>query len=410
MKLAAPADTGNLGGAPWPSPDDLSEMQASDYVLHASAGRLHRVPVVKSTLPHDPLGHPQMIHAARAPDGAIYVNQGSLMCRTEDEGRTWTAYPRGDAAGRRPSPILGADMYPYNGPFAILDDGTFVLVGSNDGIRTDPIEIMGSADQGRTWSVHSRLALPPRYDERYFHSLQLIGGRTLLLLYCCRDRLIWEPPASGVMHLLAFRSSDGGHTWSEPFLVCDWGTEGAVAELGGGRLLAVVRYQRPRMPDDTAEDLEPQGARGDLAWKHVFLVDSMDGGRTWGNLRQLTTIFGQCFGAPAVAGDGTIAVVHDTRYGPGPPSGRVMLSRDGGETWADEAVYLYYGSAVSGFSASVTLDDGDVLSIVGTCDHEPARTVWDAAIGHTQVTAIRWNPGKLPSHPVEHPLEEVERE
>ena len=65
-------------------------------------------------------------------------------------------------------------MYPYNGPFAILDDGTFVLVGSNDGVRTDPIEIMGSADQGRTWSEHSRLALPPRYDERYFHSLQLI--------------------------------------------------------------------------------------------------------------------------------------------------------------------------------------------------------------------------------------------
>ena len=178
MKLAAQADTGNLGGAPWPSPDDLSQMQASNYVLHASAGRLHRVPVVKSTLPHDPLGHPQMIHAARAPDGAIYVNQGSLMCRSEDEGRTWSAYPRGDAAGRRPSPILGADMYPYNGPFAILDDGTFVLVGSNDGVRSDPIEIMGSADEGRTWSVHSRLALPPRYDERYFHSLQLIEGRT----------------------------------------------------------------------------------------------------------------------------------------------------------------------------------------------------------------------------------------
>ena len=180
--------------------------------------------------------------------------------------------------------------------------------------------------------------------------------------------------------------------------MCDWGTEGAVAELGGGRLLAVVRYQRPRMPDDRAEDLEPQGARGNLAWKHVFLADSPDGGRTWGNLRQLTTVFGQCFGAPAVAGDGTIAVIHDTRYGPGPPSGRVMLSRDSGETWADEAVYLYYGSGVSGFSASVTLDDGDVLSIVGSSDHAPARTVWDAAIGHTQVSAIRWNPGELVSH------------
>ena len=393
LRLDATTDTGNLGGAPWPSPDDLLAMQASDYVLHAAGGRLRRVPVAKSILPHDPAGHPQMIHAARAPCGAIYVNQGSLMCRSDDEGRTWTSYPRGDAAGREPSAVLGLDMYPCRGPIAVLDDGALVHVGTNDGIRSDPIEIMGSTDQGRSWRAHSTLTLPARYEERYYHSLRRIEGGTLLLLFCCRDRLVWEPPASGVMHLLAFRSDDGGHTWSEPALVCNWGTEGAVAELGGGRLLAVVRYQRPRMPDE----LEPQGARGNLAWKHVFLADSPDGGRTWGNLRQLTTVFGQCFGAPAVSGDGTIAVIHDTRYGPGPPSGRVMLSRDGGETWADEAVYLYYGSGVSGFSASVTLDDGDVLSLVGTCDHEPARTVWDAAIGHTQVTAIRWNPGELVS-------------
>jgi len=166
-------------------------------------------------------------------------------------------------------------------------------------------------------------------------------------------------------------------------------------------LLAVIRYQRPRMPNDHSNDLEPQGARGDLAWKHVFLADSFDSGQSWGNLRQLTTIFGQCYGAPVEASDGTIAVIHDTRYGPGPPSGRVMFSHDGGSTWADEAAYLYYGTAVSGYAASLPLSNGEVLSIVGTCDHDPAKSVWDAAIGHTQVSAIRWAPGAMPSRSVE---------
>ena len=172
MRLAAPSDTGNLGGADWPSPADLARMQASDVVLHASGGHLHWVPVRKSVLPHDPFGHPQMVHAARAPDGAIYVNQGSLMCRSDDAGATWVAYGRGDAASRRPASTPGAYLYPYNGPFAILDDGTFVLTGSNDGVTADPLAIMGSSDQGRTWTVRSRLALPARYDERYFHSLR----------------------------------------------------------------------------------------------------------------------------------------------------------------------------------------------------------------------------------------------
>jgi len=105
-------------------------------------------------------------------------------------------------------------------------------------------------------------------------------------------------------------------------------------------------------------------------YKHVFLVDSDDEGRSWQNFRQLTTVFGQCYGYPAALSDGTVVVIHDTRYGPGPPSGRAMISYDEGETWEDEVYYLCEGGA---YSASVVLEGDVILTIVGE-------------------TAIRWKP------------------
>ena len=104
-------------------------------------------------------------------------------------------------------------------------------------------------------------------------------------------------------------------------------------------------------------------------------------------------MFGQCYGFPAPLSDGTVAVVHDTRYGPGPESGRAMISRNEGAAWADEAYYLWYGLAASGYSQSVVFDDDTILTVAGLSDRTDGNPGnWNNWTGHSDVVAIRWRP------------------
>ena len=149
-----------------------------------------------------------------------------------------------------------------------------------------------------------------------------------------------------------------------------------------------VRYQRPLLPDDSAEVRQLAGK----IFKHHFLVDSDDGGLSWKNLRPLTTVLGQCYGYPAALNDGTVVVIHDTRYGPGPDAGRAMISHDEGQTWEDEVYYMYFGKGQSSYSRSVVLSDGTILTLGGTSNHPDAKKKWHYAIGNSHLTAIRWKP------------------
>ncbi|MAE67458.1 MAG: hypothetical protein CMJ18_24625 [Phycisphaeraceae bacterium] len=127
-------------------------------------------------------------------------------------------------------------------------------------------------------------------------------------------------------------------------------------------------------------------------YKHIFLADSEDEGRTWKNVRQLTVVFGQCYGYPAALSDGTVVVVYDTRYGPGADCTRAMISRDEGQTWQDEAYYLAHGKGASGYTQSVTLDDDTIVTVSGTSDRTDGDGSWSSWTGHTDMTVIRWRP------------------
>ena len=170
--------------------------------------------------------------------------------------------------------------------------------------------------------------------------------------------------------------------------------------MASGKLLAAVRYQRPLLPGDPPSLIELTGKSHQLAfgkypkfpYKHVFLADSWDGGRTWKGLRPLTTVFGQCYGTAVGLKDGTAVLVHDHRYPRELSTGRAMISHDEGETWEDEVYYLYYGIGLSGYSQSVALKDGLILTVAGTSDYLPGRESWNAAVGHSDFTAIRWKP------------------
>ena len=155
-----------------------------------------------------------------------------------------------------------------------------------------------------------------------------------------------------------------------------------------------MRYQRDKHPQDSAEIVNHMGAYPrtpeNLGFKNVFLVNSSDDGATWTRPRMLTTVYGQTFGYPAVQSDGTAVVVHDTRYGPGPPGSRAMVSRDEGQTWEDEVYYLDSTNFTGSYSASLVLEDDTILTIAASS----VGGSWDAVRDKTDLYAIRWKPVK----------------
>jgi len=50
---------------------------------------------------------------------------------------------------------------------------------------------------------------------------------------------------------------------------------------------------------------------------------------------------------------------------------------------------MYYAAGISGYSQSVLLEDNLILTIAGTAEQDGG---WDALIGNSDLTAIRWKP------------------
>ena len=359
-------DTEILGGVPIPTAEKLAAMQEGQYILHARDGKLTKVAVEKSRVPY--VSPVQGV--ALAPDGTVYVMQQNLICESKDGGRTWTSYELGSGPA-------GENL---TGPFEVLSDGTFVCApGVYGGKRTDPVAMWASSDKGRSWEQISQIELPAEYFERYIMGLSRLADDTLLWRIQGRNAKYQDDDftklLSGKNTLLLYRSLDKGRSWRGPSIMCDWASEGGIVRTAPGKLLATIRHQRPPLPDDPPDLLAKTGASrfGDnYPYKHVFLADSEDEGLTWKNFRQLTTVFGQCYGFPVALSDGTVVVSHDHRYPGGLPA-RTMISYDEGETWEDEVYYLFEEGGGSDFSRSVVLEDDVILTIVGA-------------------TAIRWQP------------------
>jgi hypothetical protein len=378
--------TYNLGGVPEPSGDELATMQKGQYILHARAGKLTRVPVEKVRLPYDPKGHPQVANLALDPDGTVYVNQMTLMCKSADGGRTWKSY-ESTMEGSPPR------KFSPNNSFQILSDGTFV---SAHRVADSPeVGVFASRDEGRTWEKISELPNPAGCPTRHADVLCRLSDDTLLLPI--ESRFEWrEDP------LYVFRSLDRGKTWSGPTemntgpgFVGGNSYETMIAPMASGRLLAVIRYHGGVVPQWPLVDPERR-----MWYKTVFLSDSEDGGKTWKNLRPLTNVHGQCHGHGLGLSDGSVIVSFDHRYPPGTPSGKAMVSYDEGRTWQDEVYYLYFGSYITGFSQNVELADGTILTIAAMNDHSPECPMFDYPSrrcshcklpGNTDVWAIRWN-------------------
>ena len=380
----AKLQTDELGGVPHPSVEQLVAMHKGEHVLRARNGKLTRVPAEKTVLPFDPEFHPQGGIVYHATDELIYARQATLMSKSTDGGRTRTSWKVERSEG-------------YWDDLQVLADGTFVRVlFTADENSKDPVKVQESKDEGHTWRDIAQIdvQVPGGYQKRYQHwTMTKLPDDTLFCGMDLRDEQYGGDRflTSGTV-LTAYRSQDAGHTWEGPIKVCDWAAEGGIVQLpsGSGKLLGSIRYQRGLLPDDSPATRELAGR----FFKHHFLVDSHDGGLTWKNLRPLTTVLGQCYGYPAVQSDGTVVVIHDTRYGPGPDAARAMVSHDEGKTWENEVYYMYFAKGQSSYSRSVVLSDDTILTLGGTSEHPDAKKAWPNAIGHSHLTAIRWRPVK----------------
>ena len=236
------------------------------------------------------------------------------------------------------------------------------------------VHVWKSADEGRSARKIGSIRLPTERFVRYtVFGLNLLSDGTLI----CRVKL-YGIVSSGRDTLMLYRSTDRGRHWQGPHKLANWCSQGDIITTPAGNLLATLRYQRGRRETDRP-DTDRRG------FKHLFLAESVDKGLTWQNLRPLTTVFGQCYGCPAVQADGTVVVIHDTRYGPGHRGSRAMVSYDQGRTWADEVYYVSYTEDRAEPSFSVVLADDTILSIVG------ADIKWQGPI---DLFAIRWKPAR----------------
>lgn len=388
--------TYNLGGVTEPSREDLAVMQQGQYILRAHGGRLSKVPAEKTLLPFDPVVNYQQVHAVMGAEGTIYFSHGSTLSKSSDGGRTWSSHELTLAASQ-------------NCSFQVLSDGTFVGVRAGGPEDPSRVVVWASGDEGRTWEELSEIDNPVASPVRHADTLCRLPDDTLLLPIESRYDRGLDP---NYVHC----SMDGGKTWSGPkgpysseavfvedhweyaattgpsFLGC-YCHEVMIANMASGKLLAIIRYHGPVVPQWPM--IDPGRSVG---YKNVFLADSEDRGCTWKNFRQLTHVGGQCHGFGVGLNDGSVVVTHDHRYPPGTPANKAMISHDEGRTWEDEVYYISFGSVPegqAGFSESVVLEDDTILTIAATTDmarekYLRASTSGRSTLGSTDVWAIRW--------------------
>lgn len=383
LVIEAEVKSDRLGGVDVPSAEVLTEMRDSQYILHARGGELKRVPVERILLPHDQPTNPQAVDLIRAPDGTLYAGTGNLICKSTDSGRTWTSHARA--------------LEPKAFFMQVLEDGSFIAMSSEGEHPHSRVVFVSSNDEGRSWRKISEIPNPsPKhwggaiYLEKLADGALLAGiGHPSHVFEDIKGRLVLK---SGESEMYVYRSEDGANSWSDPVAVHDWCSEGDVSMTPSGKLIAAHRYQRPVLPEDPP-DIEKQTESTSPGWpyKHVMTVESSDQGRSWQNPRFLTTVFGQTHGSIVALSDGTVIVVHDTRYGPGPAGSRAMISYDEGENWEDEVYYLDHTVFVGSYADSIVLEDDLVLSLVASSE---ADNTWEAVKNKTDHYLIRWRPEK----------------
>jgi len=283
--------------------------------------------------------------------------------------------------------------------FTALKDGS-LIVATGGGDRKS-IRIYVSKDKGQTWQQTTTIKAEPfeQIGEGFMSMTQIDDGRILFpLSRWIRKTEEWIPETKRNMLNRAlknhsvFVSKDGGKSFTEAYTTFYCCCETQIIQLKSGNLLGAFRHQRYRRWWDTKENLAALGAPDThLPFKHVFIGDSNDGGRTWQNLRPVRDKtgkaligFGECHGQLVQAADGRVVLVHGNRYPGEHGEIRARVSCDEGKTWLPEVYHMAHGR---GYASSVALSDGTIVTVTGNVNLVNMLKIPCPAV------AIRW---KLP--------------
>jgi len=386
------------------------EPEEDDFqgILYSRGGRIHELPAERIRLPR--YASEGSWNFTVTNDNMIYlmaettaIGAADELMRSGDGGRTW-------------------DVVNVTRPVrSVLPDGTLltthVCSGSAERWPTEDGRLLlyRSVDQGQTWQdLGGPGPLPGGLSPQAGSVTQLRDGT-----------LVWPIGIAvpGTSHATyAFRSTDGGRTWSEGYPICPTG-EPSVIELASGRLLAVVRNNLPPRPgawpvhladrhqdawrlwamqyggfDPRQEtDFHPSPATLGSVQKNVLLADSDDGGQTWTNVRAGSDLLGEMHGSAVELPDGRIALMHVHRVPWLHGGERARVSRDGGNTWDEETYYLSTVLTYPEYSTNCVLppdladgEPGMILTVLG--DRPKALKVGRPGL----MQAVRWRP--LPCH------------
>jgi len=200
----------------------------------------------------------------------------SVWVRSTDAGRTWgEPEPPGLEMG------LGANF--------VREDGTWVCVFANEPITKAPLYKYESSDKGQTWKGPLPLEMEGQWPEGWkiggpVRPIRMHDGALVLPVMMGYDEPLAEKSAViGFWAAFVLRSEDDGQTWSAP-VWCDSHNlkPGQLIESGSGEIQhgLAARYYELGM-DEVADDVLLGIGRPERD-PYMWLIQSNDGGRTWG--------------------------------------------------------------------------------------------------------------------------------
>ncbi len=295
-------------------------------VTYSRRGRLHQLPAERVWIPwndnEDFFADPQA-NLTVTRQGAIYAGlKGGVVAVTRDGGQSWKL------------------IHSSKTLLSVLPDGAFLNATRESG----GLRMYRSEDEGRNWTA--------------LGSIQVTGSQAGPVTQLKDGTLVWPigHPRPGVPHTVyAYRSQDGGRTWSEGYPICPGG-EPALIQLDSGRLLAVARHNPSRAPGEWEKFYRNESSWRLWQWatsyydhhrnrlssyeKNLLMADSDDGGITWKNPRAVTHLLDEMHGSAVQLPDGRIVLMYVHRLPALHGGERAKVSRDGGYTWEEELYYL----------------------------------------------------------------------